>query len=86
MGFSTRFTGKGAQAVLLAVLVSGLSAEISETRPRVGVPEDWTHHRIKFSTAKLRQHPELAAHGSSIHFSSGAVGNVAVKVTQLGLQ
>ncbi|HST10747.1 MAG TPA: hypothetical protein VLL05_10250, partial [Terriglobales bacterium] len=61
MGFSTRFTGKGAQAVLLAVLVSGLSAEISETRPRVGVPEDWTHHRIKFSTAKLHQQPELAA-------------------------
>jgi hypothetical protein len=61
MGFSTRLTGKGAQAVLLAVLVSGLSAEISETRPRVGVPEDWTHHRIKFSSAKLRQQPELAA-------------------------
>jgi len=25
------------------------------------VPEDWTHHRIRFNTAKLRQHPELAA-------------------------
>ena len=61
MGFRTRFTGRGAQAILLAFLVSGLSAQISETRPKVGVPEDWTHHRIRFSTAKLRQHPELAA-------------------------
>jgi hypothetical protein len=57
----TRFTGKSAQAILLALLVSGLSAQISEMRPQVGVPEDWTHHRIRFSSAKLRQHPELAA-------------------------
>jgi hypothetical protein len=61
MGFRTWFTGRSAQAILLALLVSGLSAQISETRPKVGVPEDWTHHRIRFSTAKLRQHPELAA-------------------------
>jgi hypothetical protein len=61
MGFRTRFTGRSAQAILLAFLVSGLSAQISETRPHIGVPEDWTHHRIRFSTAKLRQHPELAA-------------------------
>jgi hypothetical protein len=25
------------------------------------VPEDWTHHRIRFSNARLRQHPEIAA-------------------------
>ena len=61
MGFRTRFTGRVFKAILLAFLVSGLSAQISETRPRVGVPEDWTHHRIRFSTAKLRQHSELAA-------------------------
>ena len=61
MGFRTRFSGRGVQAILLAFLVSGLSAQISETRPKIGVPEDWTHHRIRFSTAKLRQHPELAA-------------------------
>jgi hypothetical protein len=61
MGFRTWFTGRSAQAILLAFLVSGLSAQISETRPHLGVPEDWTHHRIRFSTAKLRQHPELAA-------------------------
>jgi hypothetical protein len=61
MGFRMRFTGRSAQAVLLAFLVSGLSAQISETRPKVGVPEDWTHHRIRFNTAQLRQHPELAA-------------------------
>lgn len=53
--------GRSAQAILLALLVSGLSAQISETRPKVGVPEDWTHHGIRFRTAKLRQHPELAA-------------------------
>jgi hypothetical protein len=56
------FAGRSAQAFLLVVLVSALTAQISETRPRVGVPEDWTHHRIKFSTAVLRQHPELAAY------------------------
>jgi hypothetical protein len=51
---------KSAQAFLLAVLVTGLSAQVSESRPQVGVPEDWTHHRIKFNSAILRQHPELA--------------------------
>jgi len=61
MGFRTCFTGRTAQGFLLAILVSGLSAQISETRPQVGVPEDWTHHRIRFSNAKLREHPELAA-------------------------
>lgn len=54
-------TGKKAQAFLLVALVSGLSAQISEIRPRIGVAEDWTHHRIKFNRAALRQHPELAA-------------------------
>jgi hypothetical protein len=61
MGFRTRFTERTAQGFLLAILVSGLSAQISETRPQIGVPEDWTHHRIRFSNAKLREHPELAA-------------------------
>ena len=61
MGFRTRFTERTAQGFLLAILVSGLSAQISETRPQIGVPEDWTHHRIRFSSAKLREHPELAA-------------------------
>jgi len=61
MGFRTRFTGRTAQGFLLAILVSGLSAQISETRAQIGVPEDWTHHRIRFSSAKLRQHPEIAA-------------------------
>jgi hypothetical protein len=60
MGFRTRVMGKNAQVLLLAVLVSGLSAQISESRPRIGVPEDWTHHRIKFNRIALRQHPELA--------------------------
>jgi hypothetical protein len=46
----------------LAVLVSGLSAQVSEGRRRAGFPEDWTHHHIKFSAAALRQHPQMAAH------------------------
>jgi hypothetical protein len=57
----TWFASRSAQAFLVAVLVSGLSAQVSDFRPQVGVPEDWTHHRIKFSTAVLRQHPEIAA-------------------------
>src|SRR5215831_16166724 len=61
MGFCTRITEKTAKGILLAVLVSGLSAQISETRPQVGVPEDWTHHRIRFSSSRLREHPEMAA-------------------------
>jgi len=61
MGFRTRFTERTAQGFLLAILVSGLSAQISETRPQMGVPEDWSHHRIRFSSAKLREHPEIAA-------------------------
>lgn len=61
MGFRTRFTERTAQGFLLVLLVSGLSAQISETRPQIGVPEDWTHHRIRFSSAKLREHPEIAA-------------------------
>jgi hypothetical protein len=61
MGFCTRITARTAQGFLLAVLVSGLSAQIGEKHPLVGVPEDWTHHRIRFSSAKLREHPQLAA-------------------------
>src|SRR5438477_12490892 len=61
MAFCTRFTGRTAKGILLAFLVTGLSAQIRETRPRIGVPDDWTHHRIRFSSAKLREHPEIAA-------------------------
>jgi hypothetical protein len=59
---STWFAGRGAQAALVVLMVSGLSAQISESLPRIGVPEDWSHHRIKFSSQKLREQPELAAH------------------------
>jgi hypothetical protein len=53
--------GKAAQGVWVGLLVTGLSAQMSETRRGMGFPEDWTHHRIKFSTAALRQHFELAS-------------------------
>jgi hypothetical protein len=52
--------GKVAQMVFIGLLVTGLSAQVSETRQGPGFPEDWTHHRIKFSSAALRQHPEIA--------------------------
>ena len=52
---------KIAQIVFLGALVSGLSAQISDFRPQIGIPEDWTHHHIKFSSAAIRQHPEIAS-------------------------
>jgi len=42
------------------MLVSGLTAQIPETRPRIGVPQDWSHHRLRFNASALRQHPEVA--------------------------
>jgi hypothetical protein len=56
------FTGKIAQISFLGLLVSALSAQVGEVRFHGGFPEDWTHHRIKFNTATLHQHPEIAAH------------------------
>ena len=49
------------QVVFVAALVSGLSAEISDRQPQIGIPEDWTHHHIQFSSAAIRQHPEIAS-------------------------
>lgn len=54
-------TRKLAQISFLGLLVSTLSAQVGESRGRgFGFPEDWTHHRIKFSSAMLHQHPEIA--------------------------
>jgi hypothetical protein len=52
---------KVAQIVFVGVLVSGVSAQISDFRPRIGMPEDWTHPHIRFSSAAIRQHPEIAS-------------------------
>jgi hypothetical protein len=59
--FATCFQRKSVQIGFVAILVSGLSAQVSDLHPRIGVPEDWTHHHIKFNSAFLRQHPEIAA-------------------------
>ena len=59
--FASWFQRRSVQIGFVAILVSGLSAQVSDLRPRVGVPEDWSHHRIKFNSAYLRQHPEIAA-------------------------
>jgi len=45
--------------LMMGLLVSGLGAQVSETRPAFGYPEDWTHHHIKFTLPGLRQHPEI---------------------------
>jgi hypothetical protein len=52
--------GKAAPMILMGLLVTGLSAQVHAGRRGTGIPEDWTHHRIKFSTAALRQHFEIA--------------------------
>ena len=52
---------KIAQIVFVGALVSGLSAQISDFRLHIGIPEDWTHHHIRFSSAAIRQHPEIAS-------------------------
>ncbi len=57
----TSFASGMARIVFVGLLVSALGAQVSETRRRVGLPEDWTHHHLKFNTATLRQHPERAA-------------------------
>lgn len=59
--FVSWFQCRSVQIGFVAILVSGLSAQVSDLRPSAGVPEDWSHHRIKFSSAYLRQHPEIAA-------------------------
>jgi hypothetical protein len=54
-------TRKIAQISFLGLLVSALSAQVGVDRGRgFGFPEDWTHHRIKFNSAMLHQHPEIA--------------------------
>lgn len=55
-------TSKITQISFLGLLVSALSAQVGEIRGHTGFAEDWTHHRIKFNTATLHQHPEIAAH------------------------
>lgn len=45
----------------LLILVSGLSAQISEQQLRLSVPQDWTHRHVMFGRRLIAQHPELAA-------------------------
>jgi len=57
----TSFAGKFVRIFFVGVLISGLSAEVSEIKWRVGVPQDWTGHHMKFSRTALRQRPEVAS-------------------------
>src|ERR1700757_2895824 len=52
---------KIAHGLMFGLLVSCLGAEVNDSAPLAGYPEDWTHHRIKFTLQGLRDHPEIAA-------------------------
>jgi hypothetical protein len=57
----TSISRKTAKILFIGCLVSALGAQVSQKQIRYGFPDDWTHHRAKFNTAALRQHPEIAA-------------------------
>lgn len=59
--YVARLGCKSRKSYALGAPVSGLGAQISDFRPRIGIPEDWTHHHVRFSSATIRQHPESAS-------------------------
>jgi len=60
-GCWTSVSRKIARVCFAGCLVSVLGAQVSQKQIRYGFPDDWTHHRVRFNTAALRQHPEIAA-------------------------
>lgn len=74
--------GEIAQVIFVGILVSGLSAQVSDQRLLVGFPEDWTHHRVKFNSATLRQHLELVYRepraAAQLYREARATGNPTV--------
>jgi len=57
----TSISRKIAKVLFIGCLVSALGAQVGQKQILYGSPDDWTHHRIRFNTAALRQHPEIAA-------------------------
>jgi hypothetical protein len=57
-------SGKIAFVIVVVILVSELSAQIRDKRPRIGIAEGGFYHSLKFSTPVLGKHPEIAAHES----------------------
>jgi hypothetical protein len=55
------FGSQALRLALVAVVVSAVDAQVGESRPHMGVPDDWTHHHVLFSLEQLRNHPEIAA-------------------------
>jgi hypothetical protein len=53
--------GRGLWLATLLAVISGVYAQVGESRPATGYPEDWTHHHVMFPDQLLREHPELAA-------------------------
>ena len=45
----------------LLVLVSALTAQVTDPPTRIGLPQDWTHRHVVFNRQLLSRHPELAA-------------------------
>jgi len=69
--------------VTLGIVLTAVNAEVPRTRERVGVPEDWSHHRLVISGQAALQHPELAAqeprimHAFLQQFRSRTVGQLS---------
>ena len=69
--------------VTLGIVLTAVNAEVPRTRERVGVPEDWSHHRLIIGGQAALQHPELATreprimHAFLQQFRSKTVGNLS---------
>ena len=57
----SRLSVKCFQLLLATVVVSGVTAQESQSTARMGVPEDWTHHHVIFTADFLRAHPDIVA-------------------------
>jgi hypothetical protein len=79
------FASRIVRIVCVAVLVSGLSAQVSEVSRQVGLPEDWSHHHVKSNTVMLRPHPGIQPQASRIYYTNQGGTNFAYKATQQGL-
>jgi hypothetical protein len=51
----------------LLVLVSALTAQVTDHQTRIGIPQDWTQRHVVFHRQMLWQHPQLAAEPRVLH-------------------
>jgi hypothetical protein len=57
----TSVSRKIAHILFAGFLVSALGAQVTERQISIGFPDDWTNHRIKFSTAALHQRLDITS-------------------------